>query len=84
MLETITKLNDSREFRPRKTVALMSHLFESGVLEVLRWVAGARNLTDALTKRSPNMAAELDKVMETGLRRLKFCGTSRLDRREWR
>lgn len=52
LLETLTTLLSSHDYRLWATVARMSASFESHELNAIRWIRGVRNLADALTKRN--------------------------------
>lgn len=50
LFDTTTTLHDNRQYRLRKTVARIRNVFETGELDVLRWVRGTHNYANALTK----------------------------------
>ena len=52
LFDTITTLHESTEYRLCPTVQRIRNSFESGELDVVRWLPGTINVADALTKRS--------------------------------
>jgi hypothetical protein len=53
----ISTLSNNKEYRLRRTVAIIRESFDSGDLDVLRWIRGDLNLTDGQT--SPSAAAPI-------------------------
>lgn len=84
LFETITTLQNSGDYRLRKTVARMRDSFESQELNVLRWIPGTENYADALTKRSLRINDRLSEMLRTGVWELDFSRGAKLDSAEWR
>ena len=66
LYETITTLHDGKEYRLRQTVERIRNSFDSGELDVLRWIPGKINIADALTKRNIVLYRMLNKIATTG------------------
>lgn len=64
--DTITTLHEGTEFRLRQTVQRIRNSFESGELNVLRWIPGTENVADALTKRNLKLYRKLNEICANG------------------
>lgn len=64
--DTITTLHEGTEYRLRQTVQRIRNSFESGELDVLRWIPGTENVADALTKRNLQLYKKLNKMCAEG------------------
>lgn len=53
--DTLTTLHEGRGYRLRQTVQRVRDSFESGKLNIIRWIQGNVNISDALTKINPKM-----------------------------
>lgn len=67
VFDTITTLHEPKEYRLRKTVALMRDAFEAGGLDYVTWVYGNHNLADALTKENAELSLRLNVMLAHGL-----------------
>ena len=66
LYDTITTLHDGKEYRLRQTVERLRNSFESGDLNILRWIPGTMNIADALTKRNIQLYKMLNNVCASG------------------
>lgn len=64
--DTITTLHEGTEYRLRQTVQRIRNSFESGKLDVLRWIPGTENVADALTKRNNALYRKLNEICVSG------------------
>lgn len=64
--DTITTLHEGSEYRLRHTVQRIRNSFESGELDVLRWIPGTENVADALTKRNIKLYRKLNDMCAGG------------------
>lgn len=66
LYSTITILHEGRDYRLRPTVCRLRDLFKTVELSPIQWVAGKRNLADALTKINPHTFALVNSSMHSG------------------
>lgn len=64
--DTITTLHEGAEYRLRQTVPRIRNSFESGELNVLRWIPGTENVADVLTKRNLKLYKKLNDICAGG------------------
>lgn len=83
LYDTITTLHEGREYRLRQTVQRIRDSFEAGDLDTLRWVQGAVNIADALTKRNPQMHRLLNRIASTGILKLPVHRSFEHNSDEW-
>lgn len=55
LFDTISTLHDGKEYRLRQTVQRIRDSFESGDIDILRWIPTGVNVADTLTKRYPHI-----------------------------
>ena len=55
LYSTITTLHKGRDYRLRPTVSRLRDAFESKEINVIQWIPGRKNISDALTKCNPHM-----------------------------
>lgn len=67
LYSTITTLHEGADYRLRPTVSRLRDSFENGEIDHMQWIAGTKNLADALTKRNLSMFRQLNEVMKEGL-----------------
>ena len=67
LYSTITTLHEGADYRLRPTVSRLRDSFENGEIDHMQWIAGTKNLADALTKRNFSMFRQLNEVMKEGL-----------------
>ncbi len=63
---TITTVHEGKDYRLRPTVARLRDSFETGEITVLQWIAGQKNIADALTKRNTAMYKLLNSICLRG------------------
>jgi hypothetical protein len=63
----ISSLSNNKGYRLRRTVARIRESFDSGDLDVLRWIRGVLNLADGRTKLNLALWELLHRTMSTGL-----------------
>ena len=67
LYSTITTLHEGSDYRLRPTVQSRRDSFEDGEISVMQWIAGTRNVADALTKRNIVMYRMLNEIMRSGI-----------------
>ena len=83
LYDTISTLHEGREYRLRQTVQRIRDSFESQDIDVLRWVQGHANISDALTKFDVNSFALLNRIARSGRLRLPNHQHVQLDSSVW-
>lgn len=83
LYDTISTLHDGRDYRLKQTVQRIRDSFESGDIDVLRWVQGSANIADGLTKRDANAHKMLNRILRTGSITLPKHRSFTLDRKTW-
>jgi Reverse transcriptase (RNA-dependent DNA polymerase) len=63
----ISTLSNNKEYRLRRTVARIRESFDSGDLDILRWIRGIPNLVDGQTKFNLASWEMLHRTLSTGL-----------------
>lgn len=63
----ISTLSNNKEYRLRRTVARIRESFDSGDLDILRWIRGVLNLADGQTKFNLASWELLHRTLSTGL-----------------
>lgn len=84
LFDTITTLHECREYRLRPTVKMLYNSFQCGDLHMIRWILGIENISNALTKRSVKISAELNNICTTGLLPANFSNYYSLGSETWR
>lgn len=67
LYDTDTTLHLNEDYRLRMIVQRIRNSFESGDLEILRWIPGPQNIADALTKRNLSLLKKLNDLCTTGV-----------------
>lgn len=83
LYDTISTLHEGEDYRLKQTVQRIRDSFESGDIDVLRWVQGKANIADALTKRNREMHRMLSKITRTGRMDLPRHRYFDLDSKTW-
>ena len=65
LYSTITTLHEGRDYRLRPTVSRIRDAFESKEISTIQWIAGQKNIADALTKCNPNIYIVLNNILQT-------------------
>ena len=84
LYDTVTTLHEGKEYRLRQTIQRIRNSFESTELDILRWIPGPANISDALTKRKLQLYATLNKICTTGRLLVNFGYIFSLERRTWK
>ena len=84
LYDTVTILHEGKEYRLRQTVQRIRNSFESTELDILRWIPGPTNISDALTKRNLQLYETLNKICTTGCLLVNFGYSFSLDSRTWK
>ena len=84
LYDTITTLHDGKEYRLRQTVERLRNSFESGELDMIRWIPGTTNVADALTKRCISMYRKLNRMCVHGRMDLDLSTCYTLDNKTWK
>lgn len=66
LFQTITTSHQTGDYRLRITVSRIRDSFESRELNIVRWIVGHVNVTDALTKLNSKMTIILSKMLNLG------------------
>jgi hypothetical protein len=81
----ISTLSNNKEYRLRRTVARIRESFDSGDLDILRWIRGVLNLADGQTKFNLASWELLHRTLSTGLLQVDVLSApSRGDGDGWR
>lgn len=64
--DTIKPLQEWKEYRLRQALQRIRNSFEGAETNVLRWIQGTENLTDALTKFNISMLQKLNQICSSG------------------
>lgn len=83
LYDTVTTLHEGRDYRIRQTVQRIRDSFEEKELNVMRWVQGPVNISDALTERSTHSQRMLNKIAHGGLLSLPKHRTFAVDSERW-
>ena len=83
LYDTITTLHEGRDYRLRQTVQRIRDSFEPGELDVLRWIQGVVNMSDALTKRNPVSFRMLNRIACSGTLELPAHKSFEVDSEKW-
>lgn len=84
LFETITTLHQTGDYRLRKIVARMRDSFESSELDIVRWIPGSTNFSDALTKRNLVMSKQLNEMISSGTWSIDLSSSCALDAENWK
>lgn len=83
LYDTISSLHNSKEYRLRQTVQRIRDSFEDGDIDVLRWIPGFFNISDEMTKRSPEMSRRINRIATKGFMDLPKHERFELESSEW-
>lgn len=83
LFDTITTLDDGRDYRLRQTVQRIRDSFESREVNIIRWVQGQINIYDGLTKRNPLSQRLLMDILNSGKLELPKHDTFSVDSEQW-
>ena len=83
LYDTITTLHEGKEYRLLQTVQRRRDSFESRDMDVLRWIPGSVNISDALTKRNPTSHRLMNRICSSGILELPHHRSLELDSSEW-
>lgn len=61
--DTITTLQEARDYRLLATVQRIRNRFDSQELNIMKWIPGDANPADALIKRNPNTSQLLSQLL---------------------
>ena len=67
LFDTLSTLHEGRDYRLRETVQRIRDSFESKEIDVLRWIKGTSNISDALTKRNIVLYQLLNDICRDGV-----------------
>lgn len=67
LFETITTLHREAKYRISKNIARVRALFESGELNIIRWISAIENYAGVLTKRNPPPSKPLNSLINTDI-----------------
>lgn len=81
--DTVTTLHEGREYRLRQTVQRIRNSFESGETNVIRWIPGPLNISDALTKFTTQMFKKLDETLSSGYLKIDISIGKTVDQDQW-
>ena len=84
LYDTATTLHQSDEYRLRMTVQRIRNSFESGELDVLRWIPGTSNIADALTKRNLELYRIVNDMFTTGRFMVDYSFSLAQDSKLWK
>lgn len=84
LYDTLTTLHEGRELRLRTTVQRILNSFDSQELNIMRWIAGTSNPSDALTKRNPKTSKMLNDMLSNGLVCMDLGSGYYLDSQIWK
>lgn len=84
LFDTISTLHDGKEYRLRQTVQRIRDSFESGDIDVLRWIPTGQNIADGLTKRCPRVQRRFNASSTQGTLTLDNTGIRELTSTEWK
>lgn len=76
-------MHKKREYRLRHTVQRIRDSFEAEALDVLKWIQGFANITDALTKHNSNSFRLISNLFATGMLDLPRHDSYTLESLEW-
>lgn len=66
LYDTISTLHEGGEYRLRQSFQRIRDSFESGKVDIIRWVPCTSNVADALTKRNYKLWKDLNFICSTG------------------
>lgn len=84
LYDTITTLHEGKDFRLRPTVQRIRNSFDSCELDLMNWLPGPSNPSDALTKRNPNTSALLNELVSIGVMCIDLESGYSLDSATWK
>lgn len=84
LFDTISTLHDGKEYRLRQTVQRIRDSFESGDIDILRWVPTGQNIADGLTKRCPSIQRKFNTSTSQGTLTIDQTKIRELIRKEWK
>lgn len=84
LFDTISTLHDGKEYRLRQTVQRIRDSFESGDIDILRWVPTGANVADGLTKRCPMVQRKFNTSTAQGTLVVDMSAMKELISKEWK
>lgn len=83
LYDTITTLDEGKEYRLRQTVQRIRDSFEPEDLDILRCVQGIAKVANAINKRNPIVHRMLNKIASTGRLILPSHQSFKLNSSDW-
>jgi len=84
LYDTITTLNEGKDYRVRQALERIRDSFESCEFDTLRWVPGVLNIADALTKRNTALFRTLNEICLSGMLIIDLDQGCELKNRTWK
>lgn len=84
LFDTISTLHDGKEYRLRQTVQRIRDSFESGDIDVLRWIPTGLNFADTLTKLCTSIQRKFNKFCATGQLTIESTNMRQLESKDWK
>lgn len=84
LFDTISTLHDGKEYRLRQTVQRIRDSFESGDIDILRWIPTGMNIADTLTKRCTSIQRKFNQSCANGHLTIDNDKIRQLHSKEWK
>lgn len=84
LYDTITTLHEGKDYRIRQTVDRICDSFDSRELDTQKWIPGALNIADGLTKRNAALLRIINTTCATGELSIDMNAGYEVNSRTWR